>query len=96
LLLLALYVQLFTLFKNRKINGKRFYKLEYQSSWQIGFINLGLLGEFFCKEWIEQYEHFKTCFFLWVLVLEILFLITGKKKKSTRSHCQCQKQYQLI
>lgn len=94
---LALYVPaIYSYFKNRKINGKRFLQIEITNPVLLGFgfINLGLNGGNFCKEWIEQYDILRLVFCA-VWVLGILSLITGKKIYE-KSLANVKKQYQLI
>lgn len=93
---LALYVPaIYSYFKNRKINGKRFLQIEITNPvlLGLGFINLGLNLGNLCKEWIEQYDVLRLVFCL-VYVLGILFLITGKKIYE-KSLANVKKQYQL-
>lgn len=93
---LASYVPaIYSYFKNRKINGKRFLQIEISNPVLLGFgfINLGLNFGNLCKEWIEQYDVLRLVFCL-VYVLGILFLITGKKIYE-KSLANVKKQYQL-
>lgn len=93
---LALYVPaIYSYFKNRKINGKRFLQIEITNPVLLGFgfINLGLNLGNLCKEWIEQYDVLRLVFCS-VYVLGILLLITGKKIYE-KSLANVKKQYQL-
>jgi hypothetical protein len=94
---LALYVpSIYSYFKNRKINGRRFLQIEITNPVLLGFgfINLGLNLGNLCKEWIEQHDVLRLVFCS-VYVLGILFLITSKKIYE-KSLANVKKQYQLI
>lgn len=93
---LALFVPvIYSYYKNRKINGKRFLQIEISNPMALGFgfLNLGLNGGNLCKEWIEQYSILQLLYCA-VLFLGVLALITGKKIYE-KSLSNIKKQYQL-
>ncbi|MGO4820103.1 MULTISPECIES: hypothetical protein [unclassified Flavobacterium] len=93
---LALYIPaIYSYFKNRKIKGKRFLQIEISSpiALGLGFLNFGISLTNLFKEWIEQYDVLRLVFCA-VLVLGILFLVTGKQIYE-RSVSNIKKQYQL-
>lgn len=94
--LLALYIPfMYSYFKNRKINGKRFLQIEISSPMVLGFgfMNLGLNFGNVCKEWVEQYNVLRIIFCA-IWVLGILIFITGKQIYKN-SLANIKKQYQL-
>ncbi|NRT14426.1 hypothetical protein HNP99_000766 [Flavobacterium sp. 28A] len=94
-LLIAYIPSVYSYFKNRKINGKRFLQIEISNPMVIGFgfLNLGLNVGNLCKEWIEQYSILRLLYCA-VLFLGVLALITGKKIYE-KSLSNIKKQYQL-
>lgn len=92
----ALYIPvIYSYFKNRKINGKRFLQIEITNPVLLGFgfINLGLNLTNMFKESVEQNSVLRLVFCA-VLVLGILSLVTGKKIYE-KSLANVKKQYQL-